>query len=237
MGWNKALPLSGSKISVTPTVYQDNWNAMDDILGQEHYAMTTTLSGRHKPGYVGSMYVSAEAAIAALSSPQTGALAWITDTGSGFGLMWGGAAWTKIHYSLPTTRVIVAGAASVTVPSATYGFFLSGGTETVDTLSEFNSTTGVFSACGGGNFVATTTVAASTTVSAGETITLGFCGSSISESTTHILPFSGYQSLSVTSLVSAASGVKIAPYIYCDNQSISISGGTGITYGAFYRTS
>lgn len=236
MAWSTSTPVSGSKVLATPSIFQGNWTEMENIIEQEHYGMDNSLSGRHKPGYVGAAYVGTNDAITGLSSPFTGAVAIITSTGSGMGLIRGTSAWKRVHYDLPTTRVIVIGAAS-TITSGTTGFFLSGSTETVDTLSEWDATNGIFSGCGDGYFFFSGTLALSTTTTGSDSVTMGFSGSGISDTMTFTTDPSGYTTSIFSSIVSANSGVKVAPIITCPTHNISVSGGTGITYGTIYRIS
>lgn len=237
MAWNKSVPVSGSKVLATPSIFQSNWDQMNNILGVEHYGMTESLSGKHMPGYVGAIYVSANATIAGLSNPVTGALAWVTDSGSGMGLIRGISSWKRVHYDLPTTRVRVIGPSSSNATSGTNHFYLSGGTENTDTLGEWNSTSGTFSACEGGYFWFSSTVTLSTTMTGTDTITMGFCGTGIAESASFTTDPSGYASYSFNTLVSAESGVYVAPYVSCPDHTLYTSGGSGISYCQIYRIS
>jgi hypothetical protein len=237
MAWSTTVPTSGSKVLATPSIFQSNWDMMNNVLGVEHYDMKSPLSGRHQPGYTGSMFVSSSVTVTALTNPFTGALAWITDAGSAMGLVRGTAAWKSFHNDLLSTQIRILGPSSLTIAASSYGFYLSGGSEISDPLSEWNTTTGVFSACEDGYFWCTSTVVLSTTTSGSDSVTLGFSGSNINEAMAFTTDPSAYASYTFNTIVSAGSGVKIAPYAFCEPQSISTSGGSGITFCQIYRTS
>ncbi len=58
--WDKTLPVTSTNIVSIPTFHQANWMAIDDFFDYGHYNLTESLSGRHKPGQVGCMAVSAD---------------------------------------------------------------------------------------------------------------------------------------------------------------------------------
>jgi len=238
MGWSKTVPVSGSKMLLTPSIYQNNWEAMEGITSDEHYGMDSSLSGRHQPGYVGSMNVTANAKLAGLS-PQSGALAWVTDVGSAFGIVRSGqaSAWKQANYHLPTTRVVIVGATSVTATNGVNCFFLSGGTETTGTLGEWNSTTGIFSAVGKGYFVFNMFATLSGSVAGGESFGLGLSGTCVTAGRVYQTISGANESFSFSTMASVGSGISIAPYINSSVQTLQISGGDGATYLQIFRIS
>lgn len=151
MVWQKSLPTSGTEVINIPTIFGGNWAAIENILGVEHYTFTSSLSGRHKPGIGGYMYSGATSAIAALSSPATGSIAF--DTTLGVAKRYDGSAWVQMNLD-PMSRVSTYRTGDQTVPTSIttiVGF----NTETLgyDTLNEFSITTSKFSSIATGYYL------------------------------------------------------------------------------------
>lgn len=244
MTWNKAIPVSGSKILATPSIFGNNWESMDDILSKEHYGMTSSLSGRHKPGLVGTIYVGTNAQIAALTTPTTGALAYVTNAGSGVGLIRSSTStWKVINNDLNVTRVQVYADASegYTINADTYANPVHAGQADINSLVEYkyNASRNIYSfkPYATGYFAMAMTITLSTTFSGEDSVDLGFSGSGILEYTTITTLPSGYAAYSYSTLVSSNSGVDIMPFAYCYTKTIKISGGAGVSYVDIWRIS
>jgi hypothetical protein len=237
-GWDKTVPTSGSKITSTPSIFQNNWAAMDSILGWEHYGMTSSLSGRHYAGYVGAMHVSGNAEIAALTSPSTGALAWVHQTGSGVGLIRGQSAWKVVDYDLATSRVIQnTSSLNQTVLSGVTTcptLWALSNPATLDSLTEYGKYG--FTPSAAGYFMMALTIMASSTTSGGDSFTMGFSATGISHVTTLTTTPSALQTYSYSTIVSASSGVTVLPYIHT-SQNTFVSGAAGNSFLSVWRIS
>lgn len=238
MSWSKTVPVPTSRVLALPTIFQDNWWAMAYTLSKEHYSMINTLSGRHVPGYTGVVHVSGGTEIAALSSPQTGALAFDTSAGSGHGLYRSGTGWVSIHYNLPSTRVVVAVAdAGVTLAAGVSGIPLSASpTEVIDTLGEFDTSTGVFSAKAAGYFLVSTTMC----VCAADKVAVAFSGSDgwYTKHESDTAAVRSYISISHSIQADLASGDTIATRIKrTGSGAVNVSGGIGVSYMSVWRIS
>lgn len=76
MTWDTQKPNTANTIAEIPTICQDNFDCIEDIIGIEHYTFTTTgTSGVHKAGTVGAIFIDASSGIAALTNPPWGAMA------------------------------------------------------------------------------------------------------------------------------------------------------------------
>ena len=113
MAWNKVYPtLSGDTISASVTQIQANWSAIEGVLSGEHASLTNSLSGTHLYGRTSVMFSGTKAQIDALSSPNTGALAW--DTQCGTCKIYTGSTWasitssyfSRVHLSLTSPQAI-----------------------------------------------------------------------------------------------------------------------------------
>ncbi len=67
MGWNKSLPTTATAVNDSPTIFQANWDALEDWTNTEHYSLTSAASGKHMPGLCGVLYVGTTTEINALS--------------------------------------------------------------------------------------------------------------------------------------------------------------------------
>ncbi len=138
MGWNKTIPTSGSLVASLSSIFEDNWSATDSVLSKEHNSLSTSISGRHLAGKSGILFKGTSAEIAAITSPETGALAQDTDKGQIY--RYTGTAWSNmgsedfcfsmVLYNPPTD--IYTYETTVTSINTTY----------CDLLSEFSS--GIF---------------------------------------------------------------------------------------------
>jgi hypothetical protein len=139
-GWSKTVPVTGSYIVDIPTIYGDNWNAIENILGVEHYTFTDVLSGRHKPGITPAMGSAATSAITAVTLPATGAL--YQDTTLGMHKVYDGSTWQQINLlahsqvsAYRNTDYLVTTGTTAVIPFDTEQF---------DTLSEYDASSYVF---------------------------------------------------------------------------------------------
>ena len=114
MTWSKTVPTTATKVIATESIFQSNYDAMDSILAREHYGMTDAFSGRHKPGYIGSVWVSAfSGTYTGIANPATGAILWDTGSGKSYGVIRTTQdTWTPVHSAMPSTRVIASVAAA-----------------------------------------------------------------------------------------------------------------------------
>lgn len=142
MAWTKTLPVSGTRIIDIPDVFEPNWDAIEDILGEEHYIFTNSLSGRHYPGVLSVMGTATSGDIAAVSPPVTGAL--YLNTSIGGHVVYDGADWKQINL-LEHSEVRAYRATDYSIPYQTYDT-LPFDTESYDVLGEYSTSTYTFSA-------------------------------------------------------------------------------------------
>lgn len=137
MSWNATVPTTGSLIVDISSIHTQNWTAIEDFFGREHYTFTSPLSGRHSPGIVGALYSGTTAAITGISSPASGALAFDTTLGvmKTYGVL--GAQWDQFNM-LPYGRVIAYQSADHAM-AALSDYNVIFDTETIDSLSEHSS--------------------------------------------------------------------------------------------------
>lgn len=140
MTWNKTIPTTGSYVVDIPTIFGDNWDAIEDITGVQHYTFTDSLSGRHKPGLTPIMSSAATSSITGTTSPSTGAIA--QDSDKGIHYIYDGNSWEQINL-LAHSRVIAYRNADYTITAGTTGL-IPFDTESIDQLDEYNNTTYTF---------------------------------------------------------------------------------------------
>jgi hypothetical protein len=152
MAWDKTKPVIPTNIVDTPTIFPDNWNALEDTLDREHYAFDSALSGRHLSGAWGVCTSTTTCGLSAVSDPVCGAIAWDTTVGLGKiadGTTVGGSAtWNPVNL-MPHSRVNVylTGDQTLTDTSeVTVPFNTKTSEEAFDTLSEFDISTHLFTA-------------------------------------------------------------------------------------------
>jgi hypothetical protein len=80
--WLKDRPGDKDSFATTPQIAQDNFDAIEDIFGQEHYTLNESLCGTHVPGIMGVAASATTVEIATLTLPGSGAIAWDTTVGS-----------------------------------------------------------------------------------------------------------------------------------------------------------
>ena len=148
MGWNKNLPASSSNIIDIPIIFSDNWLAIQVIFGIEHYSLTVPLSGKHQPGKTGIIYSGTTSAISAISSPESGALAW--DTTLGVTKRYTGSTW-EIVENFNTTRIQAYRTGDTTI-AASSASAVPYNSETKDELSEWDSASYIFTAKSAGTY-------------------------------------------------------------------------------------
>lgn len=150
MAWNKSYPTSDTKIRDLPDILSNNFEAIEEALDVEHDTLTSGTSGHHRAGGIGIIFEGTTAAITALSSPPSGALAY--DTTIGYLRKYTGSEWVVMTDSHPRMRAYKSAnstAASASTQTST-GDYVIFDTEDYDELSEYDHTTGIFTAaaCG-----------------------------------------------------------------------------------------
>lgn len=143
--WNKTVPVTGSFIVDIPSIFFNNWDAIEDVSGVQHYGLTSALSGRHSAGVIGVSLIGTTATITGNAASAQGAVAHDTTLGTSkvFSSTWG-AINEKVHnlvYAYRAADYLVAASTTANVPFDT---------EVVDGLNEFNNTTYQFVAVGTG---------------------------------------------------------------------------------------
>ena len=165
MSWRKLYPNSDNAINEIPAILRDNFDAIEDAYDLEHYSPSSgsaAVSGEHRLGLVGAIYEGTTAQIAALTSPQDGALAY--DTTVGVLIRYNGSAWFRIGANY-WSRFRAYASSGTAVTSGASAQTLVFDTENYDTLAEYSTTTGIFTALASGYYllVAQITMAASGT--------------------------------------------------------------------------
>lgn len=150
MSWINIYPTSDTKIRDLPDILSDNFEAIEDILDVEHDTLTSGTSGHHREGGIGIIFEGTTAAITALSSPPSGALAY--DTTIGYLRKYTGSEWVVMTDSHPRVRAYkstnsTAASASTQTSTGDYVVF---DTEDYDELSEYDHSTGIFTASSSG---------------------------------------------------------------------------------------
>lgn len=199
--WRANKPDASNKINEVPELCQDNFDAIEDIIGVEHYTFTDgTLSGHHRATSIGTITI-ATASGDFPSTPPTGALAYgwgsMGSTYSGMLFHYTGSAWDRISEdqwsrvrAYPTNTITITGGAGSSAVTAAFG------TESYDTLSEYNTSTGLFTALASGSYGIVASIGLSSAISTTNTVTIGlYKNGTLLESTQHEL----YESGGVTS--------------------------------------
>lgn len=152
MAWDKTKPVPTTNIIDTPTIFGDNWDALDDILDAEHYGMESPLSGRHVSGAWSVCRSTTTCGLTALgANVASGAIAWDTTLGIGRiarGTTDGGSAvWDPVHL-MPHSRVSVYrnGDQTLVTSAATAVQFDTEGASGFDSLNEYDTSTYFFRA-------------------------------------------------------------------------------------------
>lgn len=164
MGWNKTYPKGSNQLKEVPQVTQDNWPAIENILGVEHKTFTDPSSGEHILGVAGIVFEGTTAGVSALTGMGSGAM--VFDTTLGILQRYDGSAWKRITQDYhsrvraykSTTMALTAGASAALVIFDT---------ENYDTLSEYNNTTGIFTAATSGYYLAISSVGVSAAAASG----------------------------------------------------------------------
>lgn len=159
--WQQERPSSQDRGIDIPQIVGENFGKIDEILNVSHYSFTKAgtstvepLSGHHKDGGVGVIYIGTQTQIGALTSPISGGLALATDGG---GLeAYSSGAWCQIgDFTWPRMRAYL----SVTIPMSTVSTTgiqteqVIFDTEDSDTLSAYNVATGTFTVTADGPYV------------------------------------------------------------------------------------
>lgn len=148
MGWSESNPSTTSKINEIPGYVQDNLDAIEDMLGAYHSSLASAASGTHTLGINGFAYDGSTAGLTALSGVGSGALAF--DTTVGAYKIYSGSSWVVVGTNQWSRVRAYSSLAQTFGNSPTTVIF---GTETYDTLSEFDTSTGVFTALASGGYI------------------------------------------------------------------------------------
>lgn len=150
--WRKLYPKDTTVEKDLPVLHSDNFNVIQSAAECEHYSMASanTLSGYHRPGAVGAVYEGTTAQIAALSSPNAGAMAW--DTTLGVFKYYTGSVWTIISSSKWSRIRSYLNSVDISVTAGASAEILVFNQVDYDTLSEYNNSTGVFTALASGYY-------------------------------------------------------------------------------------
>lgn len=211
MTWQKTEPTTGSYIVDIPDIFTPNWDAIEDILGEEHYTLTEALSGRHKPGLLAAVYSGPTCAITAIDSPVSGSLAF-DETEACLSLFDSTDSWL-LASQWPTTRILasLSGDQAIVTDTNTVVEF---DVEEEDILGEYdNSGTFTFSPCADGFFLVTSSISFIGTGGTSLTYTMYQDNSAdsnknkIAHST--ILMDSNRRSFRTSAIIEAAAGDKI----------------------------
>jgi len=241
LGYSITTPISSTEARQTPTIYQGNWDAIEDFLGTEHYSLNSSLSGCHMLGIVGVMAENTTSGVSALSTaPGSGALAFDTTVGA---WVYNGEGddekWKTIHRWLPTTRVQARLSSNFSPTSGTQQI-VPFATEDLDSLSEYSTTTYVFCAQDAGYFMVNGTLLCKTSTSTGgDTLTLTLCGSYASyRVVSKTTPSSAYESLSISTIAYVPSAGTLAFYLTAPSSvTTTVSAAAGCTFMRIHRVS
>ena len=237
MGWTITEPTSATLASQTPTLYQGNWDAIEDYMLTEHYTFTSSLSGFHLLGIAGVTMEGATSAITAIAaSPGSGALAFDTTVGAWkFCSTGSSAGWKTIHNNLGTTRVRASVASNSTITSGTTSI-VPFDTEAVDSLGEFSASTYILSAADAGYFIVSATMEISST--AGGSLSIVVSGSYSSYKSTPFTMLVAQQSLSVSTIAYVASAGTVGVFITAPStRNVIVVGGAGKSFLRIHRVS
>lgn len=237
--WDATKPTSSTNIIDIPSVFTSNYIEMENILGVEHYTMTSAASGRHKPGVTGWLSATTTSGITAISSPLTGALTLDTTIGT-LKRYDATVGWTQMNLD-PITRVLAYRNADYTITvgtSATIPF----DTETIDTLSEFSTSTYTFQASATGYYMISTNInitpAANVDINLGLVQTNSASAQKYQSTITRIAPSIDEISIGHTWIVNTSANDKIYLVIYHSHTaSMVLEGGADKSYLKIYRIS
>ncbi len=212
MTWRSTVPVTGTNILDISVIFPDNWHAFEEILSDQHYIFSNELSGRHIAGKTALLCSDATTGITGMTPPGSGALGFDTTLGSLMSYL--NSSWTWV-VSFPTTRILSymgsGGGNQSLAPSGTRIRF---DTESVDTLSEFNTTTYTFTPAASGFFLATATVSV-ISGQAGITVYLGMRHTNSSDEqknharTSYVILDTNRVSLPISLILKVAAGDKI----------------------------
>ena len=162
MGWNSALPTSATNIVNIPTIHGDQWFAFEQTISEEHSTFSSALSGRHKPGLTAVVSAGATSAVSGISDPASGALVW--DSTLGVGKLYIDE-WTQFN-NLAVSKVSVYRGLDYTIPASanelSAAIPVPFDTESIDILSEYNTTTFTYSPSADGFYLFTGKISLST---------------------------------------------------------------------------
>jgi len=234
--WNKSIPLSSTQVSQTPSFYQGNWDAIEDFMLEEHYTFTGASSGHHLLGISGVIMEGTTAAITGVvAAPGSGSLSFDNTVGAWkFCSNGTSGGWKTIHNNLPTTRVQSYVSSNTTITSGTTTI-IPFNTETKDSISEFNTSTYVFSAAAAGYFVVSATVCVSSV--AGNSFSLLASGSATTYKTNTFKSIGNQEAYNVSLIAYVASGGTVGVFLTPSSGNAVIIGGAGNSFMRVYRVS
>jgi hypothetical protein len=232
MAWSKTVPVTGSYIIDIPSIFGNNWNALESILGVEHYTFTNVLSGRHCPGILPVMGALATSAITAVSLPATGAL--YQDTTLGVHKVYNGSTWQQINL-LPHSQVSVFPYSDYLVTAGTTAI-LPFNTEVFDTLNEYNTSSYTFIAKAAGFYCIH--ILGDFAPIGGIRINLQIAQYNASDQLINMITSSKYTissdelTMRVIGFLSLAAGDKIKTYAWHNGSSSVVSYGSSLNLGS-----
>lgn len=152
MGWLKNRPGDSDSFANVPTIAQDNFDVIEDIIGEEHYTLGEALCGTHIPGVAGFAKSGTTTIIGSLTSPGSGAIAWDYTLGcwkrywdSAWAIPGSATKWSRVRAYLNSNQALTA------VDGGTQVAQIEFNAEDYDSLSEFSSS--AFSATDAGEYL------------------------------------------------------------------------------------
>jgi hypothetical protein len=236
MSWQPTYPKVASKISDVPAICQGNFAAFNVGMNLEH----TGIIG-HTPGIMGLCYYGPTTGIAALSSPGSGSMAY--DTTLGVFVYYTGAVWKTIGWNSWSRARVYANALNMATSAiGTAPAPIVFDAENYDTLNEYSTATGGFTAAGSGVYFihANVSVSGSNTAASGMGCGLHLGGNFQESATVSYVTSAGsspYHTLQVTYIGLIASGAVVSAGIYnlVATNTVKIVTGADKTYMVIHR--
>lgn len=238
MGWNKTYPKGSNQLKEVPQVTQDNWVAIENIMGAEHKTFTDPSSGVHALGVAGVMFEGTTAGVSALTGMASGAVAF--DTTLGKLMRYNGSTWKRVTQDYHS-RVRASKSANMTLTAGASATPVIFDTEQYDTLSEYNSGTGVFTAIASGYYITIASLALNKLAIGGAPV-LGlqiYKNGSVVTSVQEPLPsaLQGFITTNITTILKLDPGdtVRVTATITVNTETQVGAGGTYNTFLAIHR--
>ena len=150
--WRSTVPTTGTHILDISTIFPENWDAIEQILGEEHYIFSNELSGRHISGKTAVLCSDALTGISGISGvtpPGSGAMGF--DTTSGSLMAYLNSTWVWV-VSFPQTAIkAYIGGGDQSIPPS--GALVKFNTEINDDINEYNTATYTFTPAANGFFL------------------------------------------------------------------------------------